>query len=294
MEFICKICPRKCGAVRTDNEGAGYCKAEALPRLARAGLHMWEEPCISGKNGSGTVFFSGCNLRCAYCQNYEISAKIFGKTVSVSRLQDIFKELIDKGAHNINLVSPSHYAHVIIKALEKPLPVPVVWNTGGYDSVETLKALEGKVQIYLTDLKYLDSAIAEKYSAAKDYPEVACKALGEMFRQRGKYILDSDGMMKSGVIVRHLVLPENIKNTKLVINYIDRHFSQGDILFSLMSQYTPAGDISTFPELGRRIRKSEYERVCRVLEKSSITEGFFQELSSAKEEYIPDFDLTGV
>ena len=255
---------------------------------------MWEEPCISGVRGSGAVFFSGCSLGCVYCQNRSISAGLFGKTVTVARLRDIFSELIDKGAHNINLVTPTHYSNVLIKALERPLPVPVVWNTGGYDSVETLRALEGKVQIYLTDLKYLSPALSEKYSGAPDYPESAVAAIDEMFRQTGKYRLSSDGIMESGVIVRHLVLPGCIENTFDVIDYISERFGPGDILFSLMSQYTPAGDIGGFPNLQRRLTENEYERVNSYLSLSGIEDGFFQELSSADEEYIPDFDLTGV
>ena len=294
MEFICNICPRKCGALRREREGGGMCGVGSMPRLARAALHFWEEPCISGSRGSGTVFFSGCGLKCAYCQNYSVSAENFGKYVSEDRLYDIFLELIDEGAHNINLVNPTHYAHTLIRVLDRPLSVPVVWNTGGYDSVSTLRALNGKVSIYLTDLKYMDGGVSEKYSQARDYPEIAVSALDEMFAQRGRYVLDDAGIMQSGIIVRHLVLPENLDNTRCVINYIADRFSEGDILFSLMSQYTPSGDISHCPELRRRLDRSEYEAAYKMLEQSGICDGFFQEPSSADEEYIPEFDLTGV
>lgn len=294
MEFICNICPRKCGAKRREREGDGICGMGAMPRLARAALHFWEEPCISGSRGSGTVFFSGCSLKCAYCQNYSISAENYGKYVSEDRLYDIFLELIGSGAHNINLVNPTHYAHALIRVLDRPLSVPVVWNTGGYDSVSTLRALDGKISIYLTDLKYMDSGVSDKYSLAPDYPEIAVAAIDEMFSQRGRYVLDNDGIMRSGVIVRHLILPENLDNTRRVIDHIAGRFSEGDILFSLMSQYTPSGDISRYPELGRRISRGEYDTAYKMLEDSGICDGFFQELSSADEEYIPDFDLTGV
>ena len=294
MEFICNICPRKCGALRTDAHGDGYCCMGSLPVVARAGLHMWEEPCISGTNGSGTVFFSGCSLGCIYCQNHRISLERFGVPVSEVRLKDIFSELVDKGAHNINLVNPTHFSHVIIKALDTPLSVPVVWNSGGYDSVETLKALEGKVQIYLPDLKYLDSSLSELYSDAADYPSVAAAAISEMFRQRGKYIISDDGIMKSGVIIRHLILPDHIENTYRVIDWVESNFEKGDVMFSLMSQYTPAGDVGKFKNLQRRLTENEYSRVFRYLQESDIEDGFFQELSSAKEEFIPDFDLTGI
>lgn len=294
MGFICAICPRKCSALRTEYSGDGFCGMGSSPVLARAALHMWEEPCISGTRGSGTVFFSGCNLGCTYCQNHKISIERYGKRITVSRLRDIFRELIDKGAHNINLVSPTHYSNILVEALEMPLPVPVVWNSGGYDSVETLRTLEGKVQIYLTDLKYLDSALAELYSNAPDYPAVATAAICEMFRQRGKYVLDGDGIMRSGVIVRHLILPGQIENTFRVIDWISENHSPGEILFSLMSQYTPAGNTGDFPALNRRLSESEYLRVYRYLESSGIEEGFYQDLSSAEEEFIPDFDLSGV
>ena len=206
--MICNLCPRQCGAVRTESQGNGYCRMPALPVLARAALHMWEEPPISGTNGSGTVFFSGCSLGCVFCQNEEISHRDFGKPVSVERLGEICDELIAQGAHNINFVNPTHYAHVVRELQEKhPLSVPVVWNSGGYDRVETLKAVEGAVDIYLPDLKYLDTTPAERYSAAPDYPEMATAAIREMVRQTGPCQFGEDGLLKKGVIIRHLIMP---------------------------------------------------------------------------------------
>lgn len=295
MENTCSICPRRCGKRRAGDRGEGFCAMGTLPKLARAGVHMWEEPVISGTRGSGTVFFSGCSLRCVYCQNREISAGGFGKTVSVRRLADIFRELEDKGVHNINLVNPTHFAGAILDALELYSPgLPIVYNTGGYDSVGTLRLFEGAVSIYLPDMKYSSGSLAAKYSSAPDYPETAAAAIAEMFRQTGPYALGDDGIMKSGVIVRHLVLPENLENTFGVIGWMEDTFSPGDVLFSLMSQFTPVPGTEAFPELGRRLTPEEYGAAVGRLEESSIEDGFYQELSSAKEEYIPPFDLSGV
>lgn len=265
-------------------------------RIARAGLHMWEEPIISGTCGSGTVFFSGCNLRCVFCQNYEISTGGSGKCVSISRLQEIYRELIAQGAHNINLVTPTHYTRQIVESLSQPLPVPVVWNSNGYESVDTLKLLEGKVQIFLPDLKYADNTIAAKYSAAPDYFERACAAIDEMFRQTGKFEFDDNGMLKRGVVVRHLILPGQVENSLKVIDYINSHFSPGDILFGLMRQYTPCGIVSqeTFPELNRPISDSEYQQVEDHLFASDIEDGYVQDKESASTQYIPAFDNSGV
>ena len=288
----CLICPRKCGADRTN--GAGFCLSGKDPKIARAALHHWEEPCISGTRGSGTVFFSGCSLKCVFCQNDEISRGNFGKAVSVSRLREIFFELIEKGAHNINLVNPTHWAMQILQALGDGLPVPVVYNTGGYDRVETLRMFDGRVQIYLPDMKYSDSTIAGKYSKAPDYPETAKKAILEMFRQTGSFEIDDDGIMRRGVIIRHLILPENIENTVRVIDWVSDTFSPGQVLFSLMSQFTPTKGCLEFSELGRRLSQEEYDLCYDYLASSNIEDGFFQELSSAAEEYIPPFDLEGV
>ena len=221
------------------------------PVVARAALHQWEEPCISGTNGSGTVFFSGCVLGCVFCQNASISHEHFGKTVSVPKLRAIFEELIAQGAHNINLVSPTPYALAIRKALETPLDVPVVWNTGGYERVETLRAMEGKVQIWLPDLKYADSALAGQYSGAEDYFERATAAILEMYRQVGPYVME-DGLLKSGVVIRHLMLPGALPNTKAVMDWVAEHFKSGEVLFSLMAQYTPQENAEGL--LARRVR----------------------------------------
>ena len=262
-------------------------------RRARAALHFWEEPPISGENGSGTVFFSGCNLGCIFCQNKKISRGRFGKTVTPERLREIYEELINKGAHNINLVTPTHFADAVLASLEPKLSVPVVYNCGGYESVETLKRFEGKIQIYLPDIKYSDNALAKKYSAAPDYFETAKEAVKEMYRQTGKYDIGDDGIMKKGVIIRHLILPGQLENTKKVIDWVKNEFAPGEVLFSLMSQFTPVEGCNT-DELYRRLTKDEYSEIADYLFESGIEDGFMQELSSAKEEYIPPFDLEGV
>lgn len=292
MSNKCFSCPRKCGADRTAQ--AGFCKTDNTFKLARAALHYWEEPCISGKNGSGTVFFSGCNLKCVYCQNYEISHNCFGKKISDDRLLEIFDELIEKGADNINLVNPSHYALRLAELLKMHKPnVPIVYNTGGYDSVETLKALDGIVDIYLTDLKYFDSTVSEKYSKAVDYFEVASKAVIEMRRQQTEDVFNSDGIMQKGVIVRNLILPGNISQSMKVLDWIAKKLSNNTIV-SLMSQYTPCGEAENFSTINRRISKREYNTVVDHLISLGFENAFVQELSSAKEEYIPPFDLSGV
>ncbi len=265
-----------------------------LPVMAKAMLHHWEEPCISGERGSGTVFFSGCALGCVYCQNREISLEKYGKPVAPVRLREIYFELINQGAHNISLVTPTHFADAILVSLSDGLPVPVIYNSGGYDNTDTLRRFDGAVQIYLPDLKYALPAPAARYSAAPDYPETAKRAILEMFRQTGPYVLDQDGLLKSGVVIRHLVLPENLDNTFRVMDWVAETFSPGDVLFSLMSQFTPNGAAGPFPELSRRLTTDEYDAARQYLDASAIEDGFYQELSSANEEYIPDFDLDGV
>ena len=289
---LCTLCPRNCRVDRSLKEG--ICQSGSMPKIARAALHHWEEPVISGNRGSGTVFFSGCSLKCVFCQNTDISHGNLGKTVSAERLRKIFFELIEKGAHNINLVNPTHWAAPVLDALKDPLPVPVVYNTGGYDSVETLRRFDGKISIYLPDMKYASSEIAAKYSKAADYPEVAKSAITEMFRQTGSYEIDDDGIMCRGVIIRHLILPNNLENTFRVIDWVEETFRPGQVLFSLMSQFTPAGDLTNYPELQRRLSQDEYDLCYDYLADSDIEDGFFQELSSAKEEYIPPFNLEGV
>ena len=298
MSLYCNICPRKCnikrGVFSPGKILPGVCHAPAEVMVARAGLHHWEEPVISGSRGSGTVFFSGCNLRCVYCQNYEISNTVKGKEITVKRLKEIYNELIAQGAHNINLVTPGHYTNAILESLDEALPVPVVYNTNGYDCVENIRKLEGKVHIYLPDLKYSDDSLAIKLSHAPHYFSTAKTAILEMFRQTGPYELDEEGMMKKGVIIRHLLLPGNVDNTLRIIDFVAETFKAGEVFFSLMRQYTPHGDIASFPFLNRRVTDEEYEKVEEYLFASGIEDGFLQDEESAAEEYIPPFDNSGV
>lgn len=291
--MICRLCPRNCGALRTATEGQGLCRMPETPLLARAALHHWEEPPISGTRGSGTVFFTGCPLGCVFCQNGDISQRNFGKPVTEERLWDICQELIAQGAHNINFVTPTHYAHVLASLLERPLPVPVVYNCGGYEKVDTLRALEGKVQIYLPDFKYLDPAAAQRYSGAPDYPEVASAAIQEMVRQTGPCQFDEDGLLTRGVIIRHLILPGQVQGAKAVMDWVAETFPPHTVLFSLMSQYTPWGDLSQVPEVNRRLRRGEMRAAQDYMAALGL-DGFTQERTSAKEEYTPPFDLTGL
>ena len=278
-------------ARRDAQAGEGFCGLPATPVVARAGLHLWEEPCVSGARGSGAVFFSGCVLRCVYCQNHAISHENFGKPVSVERLREIFWELIDQGAHNINLVSPTPFAPAIREALAEPLPVPVVWNTGGYERVETLRSLEGKVQVWLPDLKYVDSGLSQDLSGAADYFGAASAAIREMVRQTGDYVLE-DGLLKRGVLIRHLMLPGRLENTKAVLDWVAETFRPGQVLLSLMAQYTPQPGAEGL--LSRRVTGAEYRAALRYMENLGITDGYCQDAASARAEYTPDFDLTGV
>lgn len=291
--MICRLCPRNCGALRTATEGQGLCRMPETPLLARAALHHWEEPPISGTRGSGTVFFTGCPLGCVFCQNGDISHQNFGKPVTEERLWDICQELIAQGAHNINFVTPTHYAHVLASLLERPLAVPVVYNCGGYEKVDTLRALEGKVQIYLPDFKYLDPAAAQRYSGAPDYPEVAAAAIQEMVRQTGPCQFDENGLLTRGVIIRHLILPGQVQGAKAVMDWVAETFPPHTALFSLMSQYTPWGDLSQVPEVNRRLRRGEMRAAQDYMAALGL-DGFTQERTSSKEEYTPPFDLTGV
>lgn len=287
----CSICPRKCNADRENS--VGFCKSPAEFRLARAALHFWEEPCISGENGSGTVFFSGCNLKCVYCQNYEISIENRGIVVDDSRLIEIFKSLIEQGAENINLVNPTHYADRIANLFEKwHCPVPVVYNTSGYESTQTLKMLDGIVDIYLTDFKYIRPDKAQKYSNAPDYPEVAKNALAEMKRQVQGYEFDSSGVMQKGVMVRHLVLPQNTNSALRIIDYIAENYS--DTYLSIMAQYVPCGSLENYPEINRKITEREYNKVVDYALKTGLENVFIQQTESAEKEFIPPFDFTGI
>ena len=291
---ICNLCPRSCGAERTETAGSGYCRMPAVPVLARAALHHWEEPPISGSRGSGTVFFSGCSLGCVFCQNEKISHQDFGKAVTLSRLREICEALIAQGAHNLNFVNPTHYAHVLAALLRdwRP-PVPVVFNTGGYDRAETLRGLEDRIDVYLPDLKYLDSDAARRYSAAPDYPEIAQAAIREMVRQTGPCRFDDNGLLLRGTIIRHLILPGQIGQAKAVMDWVAREFEPGTVLFSLMSQYTPWGDLSACPEINRRLRPGEMRAAQEYMKNLGLA-GFTQERTSAREEYTPPFDLTGI
>ena len=290
----CYLCPRECGAER-EAGNTGFCGVPADPVVARAAPHFGEEPCISGERGSGAVFFAGCTLRCVFCQNYGLSRAKQGVEITVPRLQEIFLELRDQGVHNINLVTASHYVPVVAEALSGlDLGIPVVWNSSGYEKVETLKMLEGLVQVYLPDLKYLDGSLAGSLSAAPDYPEVAAAAIKEMFRQTGPFRFDEDGMLQRGVLIRHLILPGQAENSKIVIDWVSENFEPDDVLFSLMSQYTPMGDLTRFPELKRKVSPAENDAVYQHLMDSSIENGFFQELEAATTDMIPRFDGTGV
>ena len=289
--MICTLCPRRCGAERTAEAGGGFCRMPAGLRVARAMLHRWEEPPISGRNGAGTVFFSGCTLGCVYCQNGDISAGGFGKDISTARLREIFEELIGQGAHNIELVTPTHFLPWILPALTPRLPVPVVYNCGGYERVETLRALEGLVDVYLPDLKYADGTLAAALSGAADYFPVACQAIREMFRQVGPYVLE-DGLLTRGVVIRHLVLPGYLDNTRQVLDWIAETFGPGDVLVSLMSQYTPTNNMTG--RMARRVTAAEYRAAAAYMRNCGITDGFVQERTSAEEAYTPAFDGQGV
>ena len=288
----CTLCPRRCGVDRTRGQ-LGFCKMPGQIHAARAGVHYWEEPVISGSFGSGAVFFSGCTLKCAFCQNYDISQENFGKPLTSAELRAAFERLIDEGVQNINLVTPTHFLPDILPALEPKLPVPVVYNCGGYESVETLRQLEGKIDVYLPDFKYSDNALAKKLSSAPDYFETASAAILEMYRQIGKPVLEDDEM-KRGVLVRHLVLPGCVDNSLGVLDWVAEHFRSGDILFSLMSQYVPMGRAAEMPPFDQRITELEYDSVLSYMMLLGIEDGYTQDFSSAERGYTPSFDLTGL
>ncbi len=295
MEIICNDCPRRCGAKRGEKIPGGLCASPLLPTLVRAAPHFGEEPCISGTRGSGALFFSGCNLRCVFCQNREISRKSVGKTLTVTELRDLMLRLRDQGVHNINLVTPSHFSRAIAKALEGlELGIPVVWNSSGYESVETLKRLEGLVQIYMPDYKYSKSALAKRYSLAEDYPRVAREAIREMFRQRGAFVMDGEGILQSGVLIRHLILPGEDLNSMDAIDFAAEEFPEGSVLFSLMSQYTPMPGLEKFPELQKPVEPELNERLCAYMARYGPADGYWQEGSAATGEMIPAFDGTGL
>ena len=292
----CRLCPRECGVNRLEGQ-KGYCHAGAGLTVARAALHFWEEPCISGSKGSGAVFFSGCAMGCVYCQNREIAQNHAGKEITVERLSEIFLELQEKGAHNINLVTPDHYIPSVAQALQaakkQGLFLPIVCNCSGYEKPETLRLLDGLVDIYLPDFKYMDAEAAGKYSHAPDYPQIAKIALEEMVRQSEIPVFDEEGMMKKGVIVRHLLLPGQLKNSKKVLKYL--HHAYGNkIYISMMSQYTPLSHVCDYPEINRRITPREYRKLLEYAAELGIEHGFMQDMEVAEESFIPAFDLEGV
>lgn len=293
-EKSCMLCPRRCGARRSPSEGFGRCGMGTDPVVARAALHFWEEPCISGTRGSGAVFFTGCPLGCVYCQNYCISAeKKTGKRVSARELSEIFRRLEEQGAHNINLVTPTHFVPAILEALSIRRPsVPVVYNCGGYETAETLRMLEGHIDVYLPDFKYIEPELAAQLSGAPDYPETAKAAVLEMTRQTGPARYDDAGLLMQGTVVRHLILPGHTRNSLSVLQWLSENLPDG-VPVSLMAQYVPCGRAEDFPPLGRRITKREYEKVQNRLFELGL-DGYVQERESASRSYIPPFDLSGV
>ena len=288
----CNLCPRRCGVARTNGQ-LGFCRQPDRIYAARAAAHYWEEPVISGSFGSGAVFFSGCTLKCLFCQNGVISQENLGKEITTSRLREIFLRLIDDGVQNINLVTPTHFLPSILPALTPKLPVPVVYNCGGYERVETLRELEGLIDIYLPDMKYSDPKLAGTLSAAPDYVETAKAAIAEMYRQVGGAIIE-DEIMQRGMIIRHLMLPGALDNTLGVLDWFSEAFPKGDVLFSLMSQYVPMGKAKEIPPYDRRITEDEYDAALSYLDLLGIDNGFTQDYSAATEDYIPDFSFEGL
>lgn len=292
----CMLCPRNCSIDRTANK-AGFCKIGSKVTLARVSLHHWEEPCLSGKNGSGTVFFSGCNLKCVFCQNNTISHKGVGMEISIERLSEIFIEQQSKGAHNINLVTPTHFVPQIIEAIKiarnKGLILPIVYNCSGYENIETLKALKGYIDIYLPDLKYYNDKYSIKYSNAPNYFAITSKAIEEMYNQVGKAVFDTDGMMKKGVIIRHLMLPGLLFDSKKIIDYIYNTFGD-NVYISLMNQYTPINNLEKYPEINKPLNPKHYESLIDYCLSLGIKNAFIQEEGTVSESFIPEFDLRGV
>lgn len=293
MGMKCNLCPRQCGAERTEERGDGVCGMGTLPVIARAALHFDEEPIISVPGaGSGAVFFSGCALQCVYCQNYGISQEKYGKRVTVARLKEIYSELIAQGAANINLISATHFLPAVIESLRDRLPVPVIWNSGGYERVEAIEALNGRVDVYLPDFKYADSATAQALSGAADYFEHAKAAIAAMVGQTGPVRLDDEGAIVRGTVIRHLILPGQVENSKKVLAYVKEHFPGAWV--SLMAQYVPMGRAAEHPEINRPITQEEYDEVVDFMLDIGLEDGFVQELEAADSRYTPSFDLTGV
>jgi len=291
----CVSCPRDCKVNRELQ--VGYCGTKSNIKVAKAFLHKWEEPCISGTNGSGTVFFTGCNLKCVFCQNYKISQEYFGKEISIDDLSQIILRLQKDGAHNINFVSPSHYVINIKKCLEglgDALHIPIIYNTNGYDSVESLRILDNYVDVYLPDIKYYKNDTAIKYSKAPHYFDVATKAVIEMYRQTGKLVLDENGLIKSGLIIRHLIIPGLTNESIKILDWIKNNLPTDDIIISLMCQYTPFYNANKYTEINREIIRKEYDKVLNFFIKSGFKNGYMQEKESADTKFIPDFNLEGV
>jgi len=288
----CSLCPRHCHADRT--KGAGACAGGVMPRVARAALHFWEEPCISGTRGSGTVFFSGCPLKCIFCQNEKISHQNFGEEISSKKLAGIFQMLEDAGANNINLVTPTQWAASIREALDIYRPhIPILYNCSGYEDVDTLKMLEGYIDVYLPDIKYADPVLSGKFSGVPDYPDIAFSAVREMLRQKGNPVLNAEGILQKGVLIRHMVLPLHVRNTEMVLDRVAGEFGT-DVWLSLLFQYTPVRHFSGYPELNRGLTGRERDRAFRYLTEKKLLNGYVQEPSSNSLSFIPDFDLTGV
>lgn len=288
----CKICPHNCGVNRL-NGNIGRCKSNGNIKLAMASIHNFEEPCISGENGSGTVFFSNCNMNCVFCQNYKISQQGLGREISIEELAEIFIDEQNKNAENINLVTPTMYVYHIIEAIKiaknKGLKIPIVYNSNGYENVETIKKLNGYIDIYLPDLKYYDDDLAFKYSGVKNYFENATSAIKEMYNQVGSPVLDENGMMKKGLIIRHLVLPNNLQNSKDVLKWINDNIDK-KVFVSVMAQYFPTNKAKDFPEINRKLTKEEYEEIENYLYSLDLDNGYIQELGEHEEEYVPDFE----
>ncbi|MBL4936471.1 radical SAM protein [Clostridium sp. YIM B02515] len=294
--YSCKLCPRNCNVNRLEGK-LGFCKSGAGVKVARVSLHHWEEPCLSGEAGSGTVFFSECNLKCVFCQNHCISHEGVGKEITIERLAEIFLEQQKRGANNINLVTPTHFVPQIIEAIKiaknNRLTLPIVYNSNGYENIETIKALKGFIDIYLPDLKYYDDKYAVKYSHAPNYFNIVSKAIEEMYSQVGMPEFDDSGMMKKGVIIRHLMLPGLLFDSKKIMDYIHNTFDN-NVYISIMNQYTPVNNLSNYPEINKPLNQKHYESLIDYCLSLGIKNAFIQEEGTVSESFIPDFDLRGV
>ena len=294
MKSVCTLCPRRCGAIREEALPGGFCRSPLLPQVARCAPHFGEEPCIAGPHGTGAVFFTGCNLRCVFCQNAAISRGEGGRPVTVPQLRDMLLALRDQGVDSIDLVTGAHFVPAIAEALRGlDLGIPVVWNSSGYESAESLRLLEGLVQVYMPDYKYSSREAALRYSAAADYPQAAQAAIREMFRQVGPAVQDKSGLLKSGVLIRHLILPGRLEDARDAIDFAADEFPAGSVLFSLMSQYTPMPGLEAFPELQRPITREENAALIHYMRVRGLA-GFWQEGEAATGDMIPAWDLTGV